>query len=87
MTVLGSLRFLLFIGIVTIKTINFAKQLCKTEDGVMVGGVMASILADRVEKATGIKPHVGTLDTPGELDPTMIWLLILCHWIILFWKK
>lgn len=54
---------------ITIKTINFAKQLCKTEDGVMVGGVMASILADRVEKATGIKPHVGTLDTPGELDP------------------
>lgn len=34
----------------------------------MVGGVMASILADRVENATGIKPHVGTLDTPGELD-------------------
>lgn len=30
---------------------------------------MASILADRVEAATGIKPHVGTLDTPGELDP------------------
>ena len=54
---------------ITIKTINFAKQLCKTEDGVMVGGVMASILADRVEEATGIKPHVGTLDTPGELDP------------------
>lgn len=54
---------------ITIETINFAKQLCKTEDGVMVGGVMASILADRVEAATGIKPHVGTLDTPGELDP------------------
>lgn len=53
---------------ITIKTINFAKQLCKTTDGVMVGGVMASILADRVENATGIKPHVGTLDTPGELD-------------------
>lgn len=29
---------------------------------------MASILADRVEAATGIRPHVGTLDTPGELD-------------------
>lgn len=54
---------------ITISTINFAKQLCKTEDGVMVGGVMASILADRVHEATGIKPHVGTLDTPGELDP------------------
>jgi len=53
---------------ITIKTINFAKQLCKTTDGVMVGGVMASILADRVEEATGIRPHVGTLDTPGELD-------------------
>lgn len=53
---------------ITIKTINFVKQLCKTTDGIMVGGVMASILADRVEDATGIKPHVGTLDTPGELD-------------------
>lgn len=53
---------------ITIKTINFAKQLCKSPDGVMVGGVMASILADRVEVATGIKPHVGTLHTPGELD-------------------
>lgn len=53
---------------ITIKTINFAKQLCKTTDGVMIGGVMASILAEQVENATGIKPHVGTLDTPGELD-------------------
>lgn len=53
---------------ITIKTINFAKQLCKNQDEVMVGGIMASILADRVEAATGIKPHVGTLHTPGELD-------------------
>ena len=35
----------------------------------MVGGVMATILADRVEAATGIKPHQGTLDIPGQLDP------------------
>lgn len=54
---------------ITIDTINFAKQLCKTQAGVMVGGVMATILADRVEAATGIRPKVGTLDTPGELDP------------------
>ena len=54
---------------ITIETINFAKQLCKTDEGVMVGGIMASILADRVETETGIKPHVGTLHTPGELDP------------------
>lgn len=53
---------------ITIKTINFAKKLCKDPDGVMVGGVMASILPRYVEKETGIKPHVGTLHTPGELD-------------------
>ena len=54
---------------ITIDTINFVKQLCKTPDGVMVGGVMATILADRIEAATGIKPHRGTLDIPGQLDP------------------
>lgn len=54
---------------ITIETINFAKRLCKTNEGVMVGGIMASILADRVETETGIKPHIGTLHTPGELDP------------------
>mgnify|MGYP004508020319 CR=1 FL=1 len=53
---------------ITIETINFAKQLCKTIDGVMVGGVMATILADRVEQATGIKPFKGTLSQPGILD-------------------
>lgn len=53
---------------ITIETINFVKQLCKDPEGVMVGGVMASILSDRVEAATGIKPHIGTLQTPGELD-------------------
>ena len=54
---------------ITIETINFAKQLCKTDDGVMVGGIMASILADRVEAETGITPYIGTLHTPDELDP------------------
>ena len=53
---------------ITIETINFAKQLCKDPNGVMVGGVMASILPKQVEKATGVKPHEGTLHTPGELD-------------------
>lgn len=54
---------------ITISTINFVKQLCKTPDGVMIGGIMASILPERVEAATGILPHAGTLHTPGELDP------------------
>ena len=53
---------------ITIETINFAKQLCKDEKDVMVGGVMASILPEQVKEATGILPHVGTLDTPGQLD-------------------
>lgn len=53
---------------ITIETINFVKQLCKNEKDVMIGGVMASILPDEVEKATGIKPYKGTLSTPGQLD-------------------
>lgn len=53
---------------ITIDTINFAKQLCKKQEDVMVGGVMATILADRVAEATGIKPYEGTLSQPGILD-------------------
>lgn len=53
---------------ITIKTINFVKQLCKNEKDVMIGGVMASILPDKVEEATGIRPFVGTLSSPGILD-------------------
>lgn len=53
---------------ITIETINFAKQLCKTPEGVMVGGVMATILKDRVFEATGIMPYSGTLSSPGILD-------------------
>lgn len=54
---------------ITIETINFVKKLCKNEKDVMIGGVMASILPDQVEAATGIRPYVGTLSTPGQLDP------------------
>lgn len=53
---------------ITIKTINFVKQLCKNEKNVMIGGVMASILPDKVEEATGIRPFAGTLNSPGILD-------------------
>lgn len=53
---------------ITIETINFAKQLCKNIDDVMVGGVLASILPEEVEQATGIKPFVGTISQPGILD-------------------
>lgn len=53
---------------ITINTINFAKKLCKNQNDVMVGGVMASILPDRVREATGIQPFVGTISNPGVLD-------------------
>ena len=54
---------------ITIETINFAKQLCKSPENVFVGGIMASILPKYVEKATGILPIKGPLDKPGILDP------------------
>jgi len=53
---------------ITIKTINFAKKLVKDPKNLMVGGVLASIQPDEIEAATGIRPHVGILNVPGQLD-------------------
>ena len=53
---------------ITISTINFAKQLCKKEEDVMVGGIMSSILPDEVYDATGIRPFIGLLNHPGDID-------------------
>lgn len=52
----------------TIETINFAKKLCKSQADVMVGGIMSSLLSDEVFAATGIKPFVGLLNHPGDID-------------------
>ena len=54
---------------ITIDTINFAKNLCKKTDDVMVGGIMSSLLPNEVYAATGIKPFVGLLNHPGDIDP------------------
>ena len=54
---------------ITIDTINFAKQLCKNEADVMVGGIMSSILPDEIYEATGIHPFIGLLNHPGDIDP------------------
>lgn len=54
---------------ITIDTINFAKQLCKKEEDVMVGGIMSTLLPDEVYAATGIHPFEGLLDKPGAIDP------------------
>ncbi len=53
---------------ITIKTINDAKKLVKNIEDIKVGGVMATVLADDIEKETGIKPHKGLLDKPGIFD-------------------
>lgn len=46
---------------ITIDTIEFAKLMVKNIKNLMVGGVLASIQPDDIEKATGIRPHVGIL--------------------------
>lgn len=53
---------------ITIETINFAKYLVKDVKNLMVGGVLASLQPKEIEAATGIKPHVGILNRPGQLD-------------------
>lgn len=53
---------------ITIETIEFAKIMVKDIKNLMVGGVLASIQPSEIEAATGIKPHCGTLHTPGEID-------------------
>lgn len=53
---------------ITIDTINFAKLLVKKKSDLMVGGVLASIQPNEIYQATGIKPYVGVLQTPGQLD-------------------
>jgi len=54
---------------ITVETIHFVKHLVKTQDDIMIGGVLASLLHKELEIETGITPHQGLLDKPGELDP------------------
>lgn len=53
---------------ITVETINFAKYLVKDIKDLMVGGVLASIQPQELFEATGIRPHVGILNIPGQLD-------------------
>lgn len=57
-----------FYWTITIETIEFAKLLVKPSGQLMVGGVLASIQPEEIEKATGIKPFIGVLNTPGVID-------------------
>ena len=51
---------------IAIEAIEFAKRIGKE---VLIGGILASVMPDKVEAATGIKPHVGSLNIhqlPGD---------------------
>ncbi|MCM1270628.1 MAG: hypothetical protein NC247_08425 [Ruminococcus flavefaciens] len=52
----------------TISTINDAKKFCKPNGRMLVGGIASSILPDQMYKDTGIRPHQGLLDKPGDID-------------------
>ena len=53
---------------ITIETIEFAKKIIKDNSQLFIGGVLATVLADDVEKETGIKAHKGLLNKQGDLD-------------------
>jgi hypothetical protein len=56
---------------ITVETILFAKKLVKEPSGLMVGGVLATLQAEEIAKATNINPkniHKGILCIPGQLD-------------------
>lgn len=52
----------------TIETINYSKLFCKENGKMIVGGIASTILPDKLYQETGIRPHVGLLDKPGDLD-------------------
>ncbi|MHB1627257.1 MAG: radical SAM protein [Bacilli bacterium] len=52
----------------TIDTINYAKKFCSETGKIIVGGIAASILHDKVLQETGIEPYCGLLNKPGMLD-------------------
>lgn len=59
----------------TIETINDSKKFLKPGGKIFVGGVAATLVPEYIEKETGIRPHIGLLDKPGDLDegdPTII---------------
>lgn len=57
---------------ITIHTINFSKKIVKSPNELWVGGVMATLLKDEIEKETGIKSFSGLLDKSGILDSNNI---------------
>lgn len=52
----------------SVDTVKSAKMFLKPKGRMLVGGIAASILPDEFEMATGIRPHIGLLDKPGDID-------------------
>ncbi len=53
---------------ITVKTINELKDLLKPGGDFQIGGVLATLQPDEIEAATGIRPHIGLSNKPGDLD-------------------
>lgn len=52
----------------TINTIKAVKNLVRNEKEIYVGGIMASVMPEKIKEETNITPHVGLLNKPGILD-------------------
>lgn len=52
----------------TVDTINNAKLFLAENGRFMIGGIASSILPDQIYADTGIRPHQGLLDQPGNID-------------------
>lgn len=52
----------------TVDTINQAKLFLEENGRFMVGGIASTILPDQIFEETGIHPHIGLLDKPGDID-------------------
>lgn len=52
----------------TVDTVNYAKYFCKSGGRIMVGGIASTLQPDEFYRETGIHPHVGLLDKPGDID-------------------
>lgn len=52
----------------TVDTIIYAKKFLTNRGKILVGGIAASIMPDKIYESTGVKPNIGLLNEPGILD-------------------
>lgn len=52
----------------TVNTINYAKKFLKKRGKILVGGIAASLIPDKIYEETGVKPNIGLLNKQGVLD-------------------